>query len=223
MIERREFIQQAAASLAAVGTLGADVTALIPRGQRSVPRQANWDLSWATRLTGTHKAVFDVVETESGFGVYRAAAWASQYIDVLKATRADLSPVVVLRSHAVVFALRQDFWDRYEVGRTKHVTHPASLQETSKNPVLLEESDGIPAALANGGLRRQIERGVTVLACNLALESWVEAIRTRRKTSDAEARAEAIAALVPGVMLQPSGVFAATYAQQHGCVYLRAS
>ena len=41
--------------------------------------------------------------------------------------------------------------------------------------------------------------------------------------SDEAARKQAIAALVPGVVLQPSGVFAALRAQEAGCVYLRAS
>jgi hypothetical protein len=41
--------------------------------------------------------------------------------------------------------------------------------------------------------------------------------------NDADARKQAIAALVPGVILQPSGVFAALRAQEAGCLYLRAS
>ena len=39
----------------------------------------------------------------------------------------------------------------------------------------------------------------------------------------AEARQEAVGALVPGVILQPSGVLAAYLAQKHGCAYLHAS
>ena len=38
-----------------------------------------------------------------------------------------------------------------------------------------------------------------------------------------EARKQAIAFMVPGVILQPSGVFAALHAQDAGCKYLRAS
>jgi intracellular sulfur oxidation DsrE/DsrF family protein len=38
-----------------------------------------------------------------------------------------------------------------------------------------------------------------------------------------EARKRAVAALVPGVTLQPSGVFACVRAQQEGCAYVRSS
>jgi len=38
-----------------------------------------------------------------------------------------------------------------------------------------------------------------------------------------EARKQAIGYMVPGVILQPSGVFAAIHAQDVGCKYLRAS
>jgi hypothetical protein len=37
------------------------------------------------------------------------------------------------------------------------------------------------------------------------------------------ARKTALAGIVPGVILQPSGVFAALHAQDVGCKYLRAS
>ena len=51
-------------------------------------------------------------------------------------------------------------------------------------------------------------------------------IGLRRCSSDASStltRKQAIAYLVPGVILQPSGVFAAIRAQEAGATYLRAS
>ncbi|HVT38908.1 MAG TPA: hypothetical protein VHE78_07680 [Gemmatimonadaceae bacterium] len=224
MTKRREFIHQAATGVAAIGAvtfpLGSN---MLPPAWRSATVSDDWDLSWTSRLKGKHKAVFDVPEIESGFGVYRASSWAAQYADVLEAPPADLSPVIVLRGHAVVLGLQQAFWDKYEVGRTVRATHPVTVSETTKNPVLLDERDRLPAPLANAALHKQLGRGVIVLACNVALQNWIDLIKTKRKVSEADARTEAIAALVPGVILQPSGVFAATLAQEHGCTYLRAS
>ena len=48
-------------------------------------------------------------------------------------------------------------------------------------------------------------------------------VKEKEKLSDEESRKQAIAALIPGVILQPSGVFAALRAQEAGCMYLRAS
>jgi hypothetical protein len=72
-------------------------------------------------------------------------------------------------------------------------------------------------------LRKQLDRGVVVLACNLALDDCVDLIKNTDKISDDAARKAAIAYLVPGVILQPSGVFAAVRAQEAGAAYVKAS
>ena len=214
---RRQFLREATSNLAALAALG-----VVPP-PRPVSAVEDWDLKWPDRLTGKRKAVFDIVDIESGFGVFRAAVWAGQCVDMLGDSASNVSPVIVLRSHALVLALQQSFWDEYAVGRLMRVTHPVSLKDTARNPVLMDASDGLPAALLTATLSRQLARGATVLACNLALQSWVDAIRQKKRISDAEARKEAVSALVPGVILQPSGVLAAAMAQENGCVYIRAS
>lgn len=217
MSGRRQFLRNATANLTALAALG-----VVP-GTVSATVTEDWDLKWPDRLTGKRRAVFDVAEVESGYGVYRAAVWARQCVDVLGDVPADVSTVIVLRAHAVALALQQPFWDRYGVGRLRRVLHPVSLRDTTRNPVLMDASDGLPAPLVAGTLPQQLARGATVLACDLALQSWIDAIREREKVSDSEARKTAIAALVPGVILQPSGVLAAALGQQNGCVYIRAS
>lgn len=214
---RRQFLQRASGTLAALAAMG-----VVPTPARAQASSA-WDVKWPERLRGKRRAVFDVAEVESGYGVYRAAVWAGQCVDVLGDAPADVSTVIVLRAHAVVLALQQSFWDRYGVGRLRRVTHPVTLRETTGNPVLMGATDGLPPALVNGGLSEQLARGATVLACNLALQAWVDAIRERERVTEAEARRSAVASFVPGVILQPSGVLAAALAQQQGCVYIRAS
>ena len=180
-------------------------------------------MEWPGRLKGKYKAVFDNTEPESGYGVWRAAAWAGQYIEHLKAPPADVVPVLVLRHNAIVLAMQQSFWDKYGIGATKKITHPLTMEPTSKNPALLDEKDGIPAPFNNAGLTKQLARGVTTLACNLALQDCVDLIAKTDKVDAAEARKRAIAYLVPGVILQPSGVFAVTRAQEAGASYVKAS
>jgi hypothetical protein len=51
----------------------------------------------------------------------------------------------------------------------------------------------------------------------------IDVIVKADKISDAEARTRAIGYLVPGVILQPSGVFAVTRAQEAGASYVKAS
>jgi len=132
--------------------------------------------------------------------------------------------VVVLRHKNIQLAMQQAYWDKYGIGKEKKVSHPITQQGTDRNPVLLASSRGeVPAMFDEAALDRFISRGGIALACNLALQDVIEAIQKKENVNADEARKQAIAFMVPGVILQPSGVFAALHAQDAGCKYLRAS
>lgn len=230
MPTRRDFLGRSTVGAALIGSWSLPLDLLAaPSSPASTPGADDasadeaWDTRWPSRITGKHKALFDVAEIESGYGVWRASAWVSQYQQVLKIAPADLSPVVVIRHNAIILAMKQGFWDRYGIGKSKGVTHPLTGEPVSKNPVLLDEKDGIPAPFNQAGLHKQLGRGVTVLACNLALQDMVDLVKAADKSSDEAARKVALDALVPGVILQPSGVFAVIRAQEAGCAYIKAS
>ena len=108
---RRGFIEQ----LGAVAVLGA-----LPSDGLSVPQQSReWDVTWTDRLKGIkHKALYDCTEIESGNGVARAGVWETQYQSVLGIKPDKIKTVLVLRHVAVALALRQDVWDKFEIGKT---------------------------------------------------------------------------------------------------------
>jgi hypothetical protein len=135
----------------------------------------------------------------------------------------DMSTVLVLRHNGIVLAMQQPFWDKYGIGKAKNVTHPITLQPTDRNPALLSTADGLPEPFNQLGLKELLARGGVVLACDLALQDCIQLIQTKEKLSPEEARKQAIAYLVPGVIVQPSGVFAVIRAQEAGCAYVRAS
>jgi hypothetical protein len=221
---RRDFVQQFAAGavgLSALGRFGVPLPAGLEAAAVQDPMV--FDVSWAQRLKGRHKAVFDCTEAESGFGAWRMGAWAGQVADVLKAKAADISGVIIFRHNAIVLAMHQGFWDKYGLGKKNSVTHPITGDPTDKNPVLLDEKDGIPEPFNRLSVPKQMARGVTVLACNLALQDMVETVQKADGVDEVEARKRAVAGLVPGVILQPSGVFAAVLAQESGCAYVKAS
>ena len=62
-----------------------------------------------------------------------------------------------------------------------------------------------------------------VLACDLALAHYVVPRYAATGLSAAEARAAAVKDLLPGVILQPSGIFAVSAAQDVGCRFVPAS
>ena len=223
MATRREFIGRSAASAAFGALLPADLAALGTPEDHALASGESWNLTWPAKVTGRHKAVFDVPEIESGWGVWRAAAWANQNREVLKAGPKDVSTVLVLRHNAIVLALKDEFWDKYGIGKLKQVLHPITHEPIQRNPALMTDKDGVPAPWDKLGLPTQLASGVVVLACNIALRDCVELIQKQTNASAEVALKEAVDALVPGVILQPSGVFAAVRAQEAGCAYVRAS
>lgn len=235
---RREFLDRLALGATALGGLslglGAmqDVAHAAPSPSASPSREFDavdaqtdeWDVRWPSRLTGTVRTVFDVPEVESGYGVWRASIWSRQYEAVLGTRPRDMSTALVLRHNAIVLAMRQEFWDRYAIGRRKQVTHPATLEPTDRNPALLSSTRGeVPAEYDAFALDRFLARGGIALACDLALRDCVALIEQEERVSAEDARKRAVALMVPGVILQPSGVFAALRAQQAGALYIRAS
>jgi hypothetical protein len=227
---RREFVEKMTVGAAMFGALPLPLSLSISGNEmnaangRSSSSSPDWDLTWVNKLTGKHKAVFDVPEVESGYGVWRATVWTNQYQSVLNVPVSELSPVVVLRHNGIVLAMQQSFWDKYGIGKAKNVTHPITLQPTDRNPALLSSKRGeIDATFDPMALDKFIGRGGVALACDLALQDCIELIKSKDGVTADVARQRAIAAMVPGVILQPSGVFAALRAQEAGCSYLRAS
>jgi hypothetical protein len=222
-VNRRTFLGAAAVNAAALASMPGSLLANVPRDITASYSSDDWDVSWPSKLSGKHKAVFDNAEVESGYGVWRAAAWARQNMEVLKAPMKDVTPAIVLRHNAIVLAMQQPFWDKYGIGASKKVTHPLSGEATDRNPVLLGEKEGIPAPFNQATVTNQMSHGVVVLACNLALQDCVDLITREDKVDAAEARKRALAYMIPGIILQPSGVFAVTLAQEAGASYVKAS
>lgn len=229
-VPRRAFLERLAAGGAVAA--GIDLAAAMPALADSPPgggaprasQGAEWDLTWVERITGTHRCVFDCTEIEDGAGVLRAMIWTAQYAETLRARPEEMTAVVVIRHAAIPLAMSQAYWDRYEIGKAKGVKNPLTEQPTTRNPILLSAERGeLPPAYASLNLDGLLAARGIALACNLAFAECVRTVAKADGVDQAEARTRALGMLLPGVILQPSGVFASVRAQQAGCVYLKAS
>jgi hypothetical protein len=88
---RRGFLARLIAGVATLATAPGAVA-----GQ-SDPRQgtsARWDDSWTARVTGRHRAVFDIPEIKGGtVGLFRSGMWMDNYAEMYGVKDQDLSPV----------------------------------------------------------------------------------------------------------------------------------
>jgi hypothetical protein len=217
---RRDFL-----STIALGSLGA--AGIAATDWSSLPAQqaaSHWDLSWPRKLKSKFRAVFDVPELEDGFGVWRAVIWRRQYSQVFGIPEDNLSTVLVLRGDAIAFALNQEFWGRYDAGKRWHVNDPSNGQPTFRNPVVDRVGQwALPAQFSGFTLDALMQGGTIVLACALALRDCATLVAEKDKVPMEEADRRVHSMLVPGIILQPSGVFAVVLAQDSGCRYVRAS
>jgi len=182
---------------------------------------ADWDMSWTRRITGKHKLVFDAPELEGGLPVVRANGVGAQYAEVFGDPMAQISRVLVLRHHAIDFAMNDAHWNRFKLGDASGITGPDGSGVTY-NPVRAP-NDAMPAPFRAMMLEPFQQSGGQVLACNLALQFLVVPRYVAAGMAADAAYAAAKADMLPGVILQPSGVFAVGVAQSAGCSFIPAS
>jgi hypothetical protein len=224
--DRRTFLERLALGGAVVA--GMDLTTTMPSlaaaAEAPAGQEPQWDVSWVAKVNRKHKCVFDCTEIEDGAGFLRSMLWTSQYATTLGVKPRDMSAVVVIRHSAIPLAMTQEFWDKYDIGKTKGVKNFMTDEPTNRNPVLLSAEKGeLPPAFARFNLTGLFESGGIALACNLAFAECVRTVAKADGVEQPEARKRALEMLLPGVILQPSGVFASIRAQEAGCVYLKAS
>lgn len=185
----------------------------------AVPITDAWDMSWTDRIRGKFRAVFDSPELSDGDALFRACAWCDQQREVYGTPRSEMSPVVVFRHKAIPLVMNDTYWARFKVGKAEKVKNDATKEWFTTNPIWATPP-GMPERFKEYNLERFLASGGIVLACHLAFGEIVSKIKEKDKLSNEDAERVARQQLVPGVILQPSGVFAALRAQQEGCGYI---
>ena len=126
-----------------------------------------------------------------------------------------MSPVLVLRHEAIPLAMSDEYWTRYKVAKAIKYKGFDGKDWKGGNPIWKA-----PPEMAAYSLEAFIRDGGVVLACNLAFAEVVSTVQRADKSTPEAARAQALTMLLPGVILQPSGVFAVLRAQEAGCHYI---
>lgn len=239
--ERRRFVGRVVGGAVAMGSLGPFASDLLA-AEPSWPADAldlarkwdaaqeqekpKWDMSWTERVTGKHRQVFDAPEIHEGTVFHQARIYLQGFIDVYGAKDADFSAVIVIRHAAIAMAVNDILWDRLELGKTFKLKDPESGKPARRNPFLnanAPKDAKYSMIWPDGGLDTLITRGAIALCCNLALFQIVSMIAKKDKLDFKAAREKAVANLVPGVIVQPSGIFAVARAQEAGCNFLRST
>ena len=154
--------------------------------------------------------------------LYRAIVWCRQYNKVLGTPRSDMNPVLVYRHESIPLVMDDSYWETFHVGKRVKMKDEKTGKWYATNPILTVPPD-TPPQWADFDLQHYLADGGIVLACNMAFADVVTEYQDRGKLTREDARKEALQHLLPGVILQPSGIFAVLRAQEAGCEYVMAS
>jgi hypothetical protein len=199
----------------------------------------HWDDSWFARLSAKHKAVFDSPMIEDGAVLAHASGYIRGMRDAVHAGPDDVQAVLVIRHAAVPMVFNDAMWAKYEIGKERKVKDERSNAWAVRNPFAAPEhsvakggGSGAPVvqAAANATPDRPqanfewlASHGNIILACDLATRGYAGIIAGRTKGDSRVIYEELKGNLVPGTILQPTGVYAALRAQEAGCTYIRST
>lgn len=191
-----------------------------------------YDDRWTDRVRAAkHKAVFDSPDVNDGLALLQPWIYRSGYRAALQAAPEEIVPVVVLRHAGTALALDDALWAKYAFGTDRKIIDPATSKPATRNP-WARRREGEPAdptfeAVLGGPIDPTVAgllaTGGIVLACEVAMKSFSRAL-AKKVNGDASAIfAELRAGVIPGVIVQPSGVYATTRAQEAGCTFMRSN
>lgn len=176
--------------------------------------------NWFKKIKGTHRVVFDGSMPHDGFPVI----WNWAYYLSNNETRSadsEITAMTVLRHDAIPFGLHSDIWEKYQLGKVFNIKDNTSGEHALRNPYYEPKEGDMPLPTIDG-IKRLQERGAMFCVCNLALTVCASVAAQKAGTAPKAVYQEWVDALLPGIQLVPSGVWALDRAQAQGCSYIYA-
>lgn len=233
---RRQFVSRVLGGVSAMAAAPllplTDATVTGQGSGGATPSQSPWDMSWVDRVRGEHRMLFDSPDIADGLVLVQSRNWLAANAEVYGLRNDQMTAVLVFRHAAVPMVLNDGMWEKYDVAKavaeraetTDLLKDPTSGEPTRRNPFInLKPGDRHALIYDDGGLDRLVERGVVVLACNLALRNMAGSFARQASRPAAAVFAEVKANLVPGVTVMPNGIFAVGRAQGAGCGFIRST
>jgi intracellular sulfur oxidation DsrE/DsrF family protein len=217
---RRNFLARLAAGSVALG-LGAIVSPLraesmgeatgIGHGSGRGPDD------WLEGVNGKHRQVLDAVSVNNGMSLVWSMVFLNTHNQASELADKQLSAVTVLRHDAIPIGFQDSIWKKYKLGEAFNVTDPATKKPAERNPYFHPKQGEL--MLPGMEVETLLGRGVIFGVCNLATTLFSGMRADAIGVPKDEAYKEWKAALIPGMTLVPSGIWAVNNAQEHGCTY----
>ncbi len=211
-LDRRDFLQMTAVA-AAVG-----VGAALPAATASAATGEATDFTrWLEGISGKHRVVLDVREPYDGMALAWAWVWLFTGPQAYGVKESDLGTVMVFRHNAIPFVLEDSMWKKYKLGEYFKINDPQTKAAAVRHPYYTTPVD---ANVADMTLKNHIERGVKVVACDMAIHYYSGQIAKAQGLKHDDVKKEWMEATLPKIAHAPSGVVACQGAVAKGCAYV---
>jgi intracellular sulfur oxidation DsrE/DsrF family protein len=177
--------------------------------------------TWFKQIKGKHRMVFDATRPHEIYPF----AWPKVFLLTNAATgtpEKDNSAVVVLRHDAICYALQSSLWEKYHFGEVFKAPDPLTQKPALRNPFWQPKPGDFKApGIGNVsiGINELQDSGVLFCVCDMALTVYSAALADALKVDATTLKKEWTAGLLPNIQLVPSGIWAVSRAQEHGCGY----
>jgi len=214
---RRRFISTVALGAAAssFAMLSSPIHAAIPSINIDTKEDSD---KWFEQIKGSHRIVYDGSMPHGGFPVIWTWAFYLSNNET-NTPDEDMTAVCVIRHKAIPFAFNDALWEKYNLGEMFGVNDNAAGKPSLRNTVY-EPQDGDFPLPGIDGIKRMQERGAMFCVCNLATKVYSGFAAAKMGLDANEVYQEWVDAILPGIQLVPSGVWALGRAQEHNCGYI---
>lgn len=172
---------------------------------------------WMDAIKGSHRIVYDGSYPHRGFPIIWNWAYYLSHNQTGSDDR-DITAMTVLRHDAIPFALKTELWEKYPLGEMFHVKK-ADGSTYKRNPYYEPRDGDFPLPVIQG-IKDLQARGAMFCVCNLALSVYSNAAAQKMGLDPKATYEEWTAAVLPGIQVVPSGVWALGEAQKRGCGYI---
>ena len=168
--QRRRFFGQllggiaAAAGLPSVASAADDMEAIDSRQHDA----------WMRQIGGQHRQIFHAA-AHSELPMIMAMNFMDVYGSEFGARPGQARAVIGVHGSALPIGLQSALWDKYELGKASSITDPETREPAKRNIFWNDTPTGI---------NRLMERGVTLLVCNMALKRQARLSAAARSMPD---------------------------------------
>ena len=205
--------------LALAATAAAGMGAMLPVGTAAAAAsEIPADITdWLNSIPGKYRQVTDWPDFNNGMGLIYTSNFLTSAAIGYGVPPSELGAVLVIRHDTIPIAFKDSVWAKYKLGAMFRINDPDTNAPALRNAYYLK-----PGALPfpEAALSKLIERGVKVVACNLAITFWSGVVAQQMGLKPEDVKKEWTDAVYPGIKVLPSGLFACNAAQSRGCQYL---